>query len=95
MLSGLYTAVSQSQVKICSEVGAEAFWAENKLTASAADRNTAPAVMATLDLLTFDGLFQGLNSATDFVGFFHATFRGQDICNLFLKLNCQFPVCLN
>ncbi len=84
MLSGLYTAVSQSHISICSGVGAEVFWTENKLTASAADRNTAPAVMMTLDLLTFNGLFQGLNSATDLVGFRDSTFGGQDVCNLFL-----------
>ena len=95
MLSGLYMAVSQSHVNICLGVGAEVFWAENKLTASAADRNTAPAVMATLDLLTLDGLFQSLNSATDFVGFCDLTFSGQDVRNLFLKFNCQFPVCIN
>ena len=63
-----------------------------KTTASAADRNTAPAVMATLDLLTLNGLFQGLNSATDLVGFSYSTFGGQDICNLFLKFNCHLPV---
>ena len=95
MLLGLYTAVSQSHVSICLGVGAEDFWAENKLAASAADKNTAPAVMATLDLLTFNGFFQGLNSATDLVGFCNSTFGGQDVCNLFLKLNCQFPVCIN
>ena len=92
MLLGLFAAVSQSQVKICSGVGAEVFWAENKITASAADRNTAPAVMATLDLITFDGFFQGLNSATDLVGFSNSTFDGQDICNLLLKFNCQIPI---
>lgn len=92
MLSGLYLAVSQSQVKTCSGVMELDSWAENKLTASAADRNAALAVMATLDLLTFDGLFQGLNSATDLVGFCYSTFGGQDICNLFLKFNCHLPV---
>ena len=92
MLSGLYSAVSQSQVKTCSGVMDEDFWFENKLTASAADRNTAPAVMATLDLLTVDGLFQGLNSATDLVGFCNSTFDGQDLCNLFLNFDCEIPI---
>lgn len=59
-----------------------------KTTASAADRRTAPAVMVTLDLLTLDGLFKGFNAATDLVGFGYSTFSGQDVCNLFLKINC-------
>ena len=92
MLSGLYWAVSQSQVKTCSGEIVLDCWLENKLTASAADRNTAPAVMATLDLLTVDGLFQGLKAATDLVGFCNSTFGGQDICNLLLKFDCQFPI---
>ncbi len=92
MLPGLYLGVSQSQVKTCSGVIDVDSRAENKLNASAANRNTAPAVMATLDLLTDDGFFQGLNSATDLVGFCYSTFEGQDVCNLFLKFDCQFPV---
>jgi len=67
-------------------------WVKTKLkclhlhpvTASTADRNTAPAVMATLDLFTVNGLFQSLNAATDLVSFRNSTFDGQDICNLFL-----------
>ena len=92
MLSGLYSAVSQSQVKTCSGVRVLDCWLENKLTASAADRNTAPAVMATLDLFTVNGLFQSLNSATDLVGFCNSTFGGQDVCNLLLKFDCQIPI---
>jgi len=88
MLSGLYTAVSQFQVKICLEVGIEVFWPENKLTTSAADRNTAPAVRATLGLLTFDGFFQGLDPAKDLVGFSYSTFGGQDVGYLFFKFDC-------
>ena len=88
MLSGLYSAVSQSQVKTCSGVMDEDFWFENKLNASAADRSTAPAVMATLDLLTGDGLFQSLNTATDLVGFCNSTFDGQEIGDLLLNFNC-------
>ena len=59
-----------------------------KPTASAADRNTAPAVIATLDLLTLDGLFKGFDAAMDLVGFRYSTFGGQDVCNLILKFNC-------
>ena len=92
MLSGLYWAVSQSQVKTCSGVMVLDCWLENKLTASAADRNTAPAVMATLDLFTVNGLFQGLKTATDLVSFRDSTFGGQDICNLLLKFDCQIPI---
>ncbi len=92
MLSGLYADVSQSQVKTFLGVMDVDSWVENKLTASAADRNTAPAVIVTLDLFTLDGLFKGCDPATDLVGFGYSTFGGQDFCNLFLKFNCQIPV---
>ncbi len=103
-ISGLNSVVSQSQVRTFSGARSAGVVVpcvvmfvvleglENKLTASAADRNTAPAVMVTLDLLTVYGLFQGLNSATNLVGFSYSTLCGQDIGDLFLKIDCQFPI---
>ena len=76
-----------SSVKTRLRVGALDSWLENKLTASAADRRTAPAVTVTLDLLTLDGLFKGFDAATDLVGFGYSTFIGQDVCDLFLKFD--------